>query len=1382
MNSTMFSSRKGPPEVLIDVPGVVGQFMTDLTPFDLVVELVQNELDAGSEKTTITFGQEALLCEGNGKPIDREGWNRLRYVLGAGGDVAAKVGGIGAKNHGLRSGFLLGDSIIVQSAGHQIELTVRGNEANPSRFFPAVWPPVADPTAPTNGTRITVPYRSASLMIPNGDQTCLETVGADDIAGLFDEAVKDSPARFIAASAPGRRWRYELTLASSTGSVRLVFHCEPLKGKFAGLFRRTCHRQERGQRARVVLRQIGCAFDLKLASNDRAKVPKLFRKGSRLLGEISWHVDRNDIPKSGCGALRYPIGYPTEHVSSGFGFDVSGPFISGRARHSLSDDPRNQLIRETACAAFVDITKRKLITLFGASSMELVSSEGVPNQDAEKRLVNQLLGANALPIANIVNKPKRGTLVVGLMHAASPPVVTIASPSYHQANVEASLVRLAASTGNLLHPDVHERVVVALLQMKKGGDGRVALFDEFAAACAVLIDQAPPLQQAATVDWIEDVAAVLGALETSRHRASIPTDFVERLKKEGRLPNAVGKAAQWANLRRSDKAIPAIPGIVDPDILNSRLSKLSLLKDGSLKISVFNLNEFVSNKDFGPVGSTGRQRFFTWLRKAHSDLSPRALAKIASYPIWPGVDRKHRPLSKYCWPKQPELRTLVHSANVAPSEEVVTFRGLRRSHNGALRLRTKPDNGELRNWYTRQTEIVEQLLATTQNPAAIRTVFAIEKSLDRLRQLEEYDITVISNGHRSFSRSGEYKSIASLHCPTLAVERCGLLDDQVAAGNFVAVYKLLGSQQKPTKPALIQALVTDKNQSLLFNRLEAYKLLGQDLADLSEEPIILVQGVAMAPCTLTFSASTNWWGEWKTTLDDPPEIPERVHLFEQLGVVRQALREELSRGFFDWLSKQSKARKMAHVPQIIRHWGERRHGPSKWIQRCPLIPCIPVYGHAVDFDLLSYKKVTSLRPTAFLPDFREIQSQLIEDNLNLRLAITSAKGVGDSVLDIMREVGVPSLRQKVGRPIRILTSEGVESEPQLEALLALAQSKAVRGSLTQRLPEFDVPVAALRRDWRRRLEALKGVRVAGRLNAVYSLLKREYEVPADSGVDEPTQLLCVDRKADRKMAFYEALADHLFAENSSRLWAYGLRRAIESRHQSELFDFEGALDDDESGDSAEENLSGNPSPTSDPPNKGHGISDDKLEPVVPQPKALDDISDETKLSGKKNAPWKGARSPASTDERRNSVEEEEQKLALKKEHYAWHCQACLGQYNPKEVAPPQSYVFLPAYRRRLIEAHHVSHLQNKGAIGAKNLVVLCSFHHDYLGDRLSAKAIQNALATAKRVTRKFPNNTDGTTSVPQQGLLAEIKMDDARGDALLFFTDQHAAAWTRPDK
>jgi hypothetical protein len=1383
MNSYCLVTREGRPEVLIDVSGVVGQFLTDLTAFDVVVEFIQNELDAGSTKTKITFGSEALICEGNGKTIDATGWDRLRYVLGAGGDVAPKVGGIGAKNHGLRSAFLLGDNIIVQSDGHRIDLTVRGAETNPSKFFPAVWPKIADPAAPKTGTRITVPYRKTPLIVPNGDQTGLDVETPEKIAALFTEAVVNSPSRFIAASAPGRSWRYELTFAFGDTVSKFVFECELLKGKFAGLFRRTCRLQEAGRRSSFVLRQLGTAFDLKLTDEDRAKVPKLFQRGTRLLGEISWHVDRNDTPLMGCGALRYPIGYPIENVRSGYGFDISGPFISGRARHSLSGDARNNLICKVGCTAFVDIIRKKLIPLFGAKSLDLVSSLNFPDADAEKRLINDLLNAGALPIAKTVSRSKRGIFKPEMMDVSSSLKVIIANLSYEPSRVAANLVRLAVSAPNLLHPDVHDSVTSTLQHMRKDGDARVAIFDEFAAARTILIEQTPSEKQDATIDWIEDVISVLSELESSRHRKPLPADFVQKLKTEGRLPSESGTASSWAHIRRSTKLVPAIPGIVDPEILHPRLLKLNLLKEGPLKIPKFNLDEFVSNKDFSKASTDSRQRFFMWLRKSHSDLNPRALAKIASYPIWPGVDGEHRTLDDYCWPKSLDLRNLVHSANIAPASEVVSFPGLRRSHNGALRLRVKPTEDELRIWYVIQTDIIYEFVEADKSQDAIKEVFKLEKALDWLRQLDEYDIKGIAKGHNTFTRSGDYKSVADIHCPTREVEHCGLLDVDVAGGIFIGLYVLLGSYQKPIKAALVRVLVSDTNQLLLYNRLETYKSLGYGLSDLSGEPIIVVRGQAMAPDKLTFPSKTNFWGEWKTTLENFSDIPDRVALLEGVGVVRQALREELSCNFFDWLSKQNKARQMRHLPQIIRHWGDRRHGPLRWVKNNPTIPCIPVRGSKVDFDLLSYERAASVRANIFLPDFREIQEKLIVDNTSTRLIITSVKGVVDSVLDVMDEAGLQSLRMKAGRPIQILTSDGVEHEPKLDAVFRLVQSKDVMKRLTQLLPEFNVPVSSLRRDWKRRLEALKGVRITGRLRALFAVLNCKYEIEAIGGVDEPSQLLCIDRKADPKLAFYAALAEHLFAENGNPLWAYGLRLAIESSHEPTFVDFNADLDEDPEGDenSDQDEDKGEPK-EAEPPRPGHGISKAKMEPIVPKPNPLGDISDETKMSGKKQPQFKGTRAPSSTDHRRNSIEEEEQKLELKQNHYAWHCQACLGRYDAIKAAPSQSYVYLPSIRRRLIEAHHVDHLQNKGVIGAKNLIVLCTFHHDYLGDRLSSMAIKGALATAKRVTRTFPSNAEGTTFNKLEGWLAEIIIDSEVDKLPLFFTDQHAEAWVRLNK
>lgn len=116
--SRMHSSREFQQKA--DLPAVLGQFLANAKLDDLVVELVQNEIDGGSSRTVIRFSDVALVCEGNGQFIDAPGWNRLEMVLGAGGKVPAKKDGIGAKNHGLRTGFWLGDEIQVQSDGKRV--------------------------------------------------------------------------------------------------------------------------------------------------------------------------------------------------------------------------------------------------------------------------------------------------------------------------------------------------------------------------------------------------------------------------------------------------------------------------------------------------------------------------------------------------------------------------------------------------------------------------------------------------------------------------------------------------------------------------------------------------------------------------------------------------------------------------------------------------------------------------------------------------------------------------------------------------------------------------------------------------------------------------------------------------------------------------------------------------------------------------------------------------------------------------------------------------------------------------------------------------------------------------------------------------------------
>jgi hypothetical protein len=100
-----------------------------------------------------------------------------------------------------------------------------------------------------------------------------------------------------------------------------------------------------------------------------------------------------------------------------------------------------------------------------------------------------------------------------------------------------------------------------------------------------------------------------------------------------------------------------------------------------------------------------------------------------------------------------------------------------------------------------------------------------------------------------------------------------------------------------------------------------------------------------------------------------------------------------------------------------------------------------------------------------------------------------------------------------------------------------------------------------------------------------------------------------------------------------------------------------------------------------------------------------------------------------------------------------------------------------------LEAHHVEHLQNSGALGAGNLIILCEYHHDFLGDRLDRQQIVQKLKTAKKATRVF-----GEKRKRIAGKMIEVELDVPPFKLTLFFTDTHALAWmeraqnSRPDE
>ena len=80
-------------------------FLADLNRDDLIAELIQNDLDQNATFTEISFEEDELICHGNGRPVDKEGWHRLSYIQGAGDLVPAKSKKIGVKKPRSKDSF-----------------------------------------------------------------------------------------------------------------------------------------------------------------------------------------------------------------------------------------------------------------------------------------------------------------------------------------------------------------------------------------------------------------------------------------------------------------------------------------------------------------------------------------------------------------------------------------------------------------------------------------------------------------------------------------------------------------------------------------------------------------------------------------------------------------------------------------------------------------------------------------------------------------------------------------------------------------------------------------------------------------------------------------------------------------------------------------------------------------------------------------------------------------------------------------------------------------------------------------------------------------------------------------------------------------------------
>ena len=372
---------------------VVDEFVAGHDVTDVLRELVQNEFDAGGTAMTVTFGEHGLNVTGNGKAIARDGWSRLSVIIGTGRVVGEddqafierKMNGIGSKNFGLRSLFILGDRIHVRSKGWVAVLDL-------PRLATAR---VKDQeSAETRGVSIHVPYRTAPFegLLPftlAAERRTLDTMASGMLATLAKLA--------LAGNRPGLR---QVTLRSERvgreirWSQRAVR--EPCKLRGVTAIRRTGTLVDlrAGEPPRTSsFEELEYLRSIDLPGNERDRsLPEYYRAGDgRIRVAVSIPISRKRIDRTRAGHYYYPL--QTPHARTGCCVTVSAPFeLDGDRSALLPSDWNEWLSRETADLA-TDLAGSEWLERFGADAFHALAATGPADPDHFLEAVDEYLAS-----------------------------------------------------------------------------------------------------------------------------------------------------------------------------------------------------------------------------------------------------------------------------------------------------------------------------------------------------------------------------------------------------------------------------------------------------------------------------------------------------------------------------------------------------------------------------------------------------------------------------------------------------------------------------------------------------------------------------------------------------------------------------------------------------------------------------------------------------------------------------------------------------------------------------------------------------------------------------------------------------------------------------
>jgi len=1373
-------------------------FLLGLDKDDLIAELVQNDLDQKALCTVITFEQDRLICEGNGKPVDANGWRWLRVIRGAGDNVPAKKGKIGVKNHGLKAAFTIGDTIQVLSAGKKITQTLYANgHDKPPR--PGASPePRASAEAPLNGCRVVISFRQHDLEPREGEAIRIGCADAKAIQELFKSLCAAIPEQFAGIVSPEIAPRYEIIIRHwELGEARYRFTCSrPRKiGKSMESFRRRCEVTGSVEDLPDGLEEEAIRRLTPLTGRLRERIPDFYLRKNRFFVEVSWSIDRRGKPKTAIGRFRYPIGYPiTSHESlTGHGVYFNAPFVSDNKRHAPArNDPTNPELRQDCEQLLVDAIALSSVSRWGPASLNpLVPRPDSSNEDeavrpllatlAERGALPTLAWRNACRIATNVKKiPNARRLALSDEGARYKLVIPVTT--WNDASVHSSLVLVCPPNELQLHPRVHARIISLLSDKETRGFYEAFITfdndDAFSIAAgkgnqyfSISANQnerlSNPVLARAYLDLIKD------ALDNDELESTVEDDLLASL----RLPDVGLEATPMPLLHASASVPPDIPGLKLPPLLHPSLTSHPLLRRRKWRRPTFTLGKFLDDNALDEADVQTRRRFWEWLRVNETRIKPKETTRLFSMTIWPDERSEMFKLSELCDPKNRGITEILKSSIHVPNEQMRRSRLTALGKKGQRRIRRVPSANELRGWLA--DRIASLAVAELPDREAVNRLERFEVDLAVLLQDQAIArvLNTIDSVLPAFAEDGSVRWRTRLVLADNSIKRLGLPARFVIRRSRASdiIQKLSPALAEPTTSMLRSAFEEDgANFGALQTRLSWF-LKVTESSDVDRQavrclPIIPLNNQPCSPSDLAFIGSKgDYWGLWKQRLTTKGLSQDDQRRYLEIGVTSATPTIETSQQFFEWLSDQSADVLQLHLHCVLRHI-LHNHGPVAWAEVHTDIPFVPA-KNANGVRLVSLR--TARRASVYLDDLPNLAERILNTDNRISFVIDRVKEVTEPISIVLRDLGVRSLRESLGEAENVNgIGHSKEATGRVVSALHDLRSNRIRSTLQKRLNQLGVNTDLIRHDWFNRVSGIRAVQFADQVKATFRFHGRKYSWPVDAGFDHQSGTFWIQKDAqDTLSSFCESLAEVLILKNTARpVDRLALQRALQMEISDPSF---GRVDfnepEDTTGSTTEEQDSSSNEDEEEPGESVFGHAPFEPDPTknLPEPTKFESTPGTESGGGSVRIVVRETK-PAP------ALEQEHVEL-LKTKHYASHCQMCLCERSPSELAPTGSYVEWQEVRRRIIEAHHLDPKSGGGARHAGNLILLCKFHHDNYGRRLTREALTKALRESSARTITFSSNSADVSDIV--GRVIRVSIPDTGDVVALFFTKQHSEFW-----